>query len=360
MGEASKTVSVIVPAYNARETLPGCLGAISRQSASGGPRDRYEVIVVDDGSTDDTGDIAEQAGVKTIRQPHRGPAAARNQGSQIAQGEILVFTDADCTPAPDWLANLVKPLEEDPTIAAAKGAYLTQQKGLVARLVQLEYEEKYRRLALQPFIDFIDSYSAAYRRDAFLAEGGFDTAFPVPSAEDQELSFRLWRKGARMVFVPKAIVFHRHPDTWWKYARRKVRFGYWQILNRWKHPEKLGGDSHTPLTQRFQLLAMGLLVMTVALTTLAPGLGLALSAILFTTFLMSEIPLIRIAVQQDPAVVWAVPILPIVRAGALLIGILAGMLTLPLRGRLGMAALEDSPAPGVSPQAPKEEPTRHG
>jgi len=90
-------VSVIVPAYNAARTLGACLEALGQQTM---PREQYEIILVDDGSTDDTAQIAGRyAGVKVLKLArNRGAAAARNAGIAAAQGELLLFTDADCIP----------------------------------------------------------------------------------------------------------------------------------------------------------------------------------------------------------------------------------------------------------------------
>lgn len=265
---SSPFVSVIVPAYNAAATLPSCLAALAAQDY---PRDRYEVIVVDDGSTDDTAAIAAAAGVRVIRQANAGPAAARNAGAAVAQGELLLFTDADCAPVPGWIAALVAPLA-DPQVAGAKGAYLTRQRGVVPRFTQLEYEDRYDRMAGAETIDFVDTYSAAYRRDVFQANRGFDTIFPTASVEDQELSFRLAEKGYRLVFVPKAQVYHRHNPTLHAYIRRKFFIGYWKaLLMRW-HPTRLVKDSHTPQTLKVQMI-----LAAVALAALAAG-GLAATA----------------------------------------------------------------------------------
>jgi len=162
-------MSVIVPAYNAQDTLGSCLAALQAQSL---PRDRYEVIVVDDGSTDRTADIARQYGARLLHQPNAGPAAARNRGAQAARGEILLFTDADCSPARDWIERMTEPFR-DAEVVGAKGVYRTRQAEPVARFVQLEYEDRYVRTSRQEYIDFVDTYSAAYRRDIFLANGGF-------------------------------------------------------------------------------------------------------------------------------------------------------------------------------------------
>ena len=161
----------------------------------------YEVIVVDDGSNDETAKIAQEYAVKVIQQANRGPAAARNAGVRIAKGTLLVFTDADCVPSPSWLKDLTHPFQ-NPEIVGVKGVYRTHQNALVARFVQLEYEYKYARMRHQTVIDFIDTYCAAYRKEVFIHNGGFDESFLVPSVEDQEFSFRLARKGYRMVFEP--------------------------------------------------------------------------------------------------------------------------------------------------------------
>ena len=144
-----------------------------------------------------------------ICQTNAGPAAARNAGAFEARGVLLVFTDADCAPEPGWISALVAPFDvpdlRGAVIAGAKGAYLTEQTGIVPRFTQLEYEDRYDRMIGAESIDFIDTYSAAYRREIFLANHGFDTIFPTASVEDQEFSFRLAEKGYRLVFVPEAL-----------------------------------------------------------------------------------------------------------------------------------------------------------
>jgi len=164
-------VTVVVPAYNAASVLPLCLQALTSQNY---PRFAYEIVVVDDGSTDGTAVIAQRLGAdKILTRPHRGPAKARNTGVENASGEIVLFTDADCEPASDWLSCMVAPFA-DPQVMGAKGTYRTRQPSVIARLVQLEYDIRYERMARLLQIDFIDTYAAAYRRDLLLKYGGFD------------------------------------------------------------------------------------------------------------------------------------------------------------------------------------------
>src|SRR5262249_13312441 len=134
--------------------------------------------------------------------------------------------------------------------------------------------DKYRRMAAHEWIDFIDAYSAGYRRDVFLENGGFETA--MMGDEDQEFSFRLAQKGYKLKFVPAAAVYHRHLSSFRRYLKRKFTIAYWKTqLLRW-HPEKALGDSHTPLGQRLQILLVApILVSLVVGLVWQPALWLA-------------------------------------------------------------------------------------
>lgn len=324
-------VTVIVPAYNAARSLPACLQALRCQRGFESGRE-LELIVVDDGSTDETGRLAELAGAWVLRQPNAGPAAARNRGAQAAHGALLAFTDADCIPAPDWLERLTAPFA-DPQVAAAKGVYSCAETNLVARFVQCEYEDKYARLMRRETIDFIDTYSACYRREVFLQNGGFDPIFPRPSVEDQELSFRLSRKGYRMVFVPDAAVQHRHDLSLVEYARRKFGIGYWKAwLINWL-PEKAFGDAHTPPEQRWQMLLAALVPVLAVLAGFLPGAGTA-AAVAAGLFLISALRLAGFILRRDPPVLWVALPAILLRALALDAGALSGFFFRPRGVRL--------------------------
>jgi hypothetical protein len=162
-----------------------------------------------------------------------------------ARGAILLFTDDDCVPMPDWLDAMLAPFN-DPEVIGVKGVYRTHQQAIAARFVQVEYEDKYRLMSALPSIDFIDTYSAGFIRARFLEMGGYDTSFPVACAEDVELSYRMSARGWQMRFVPQAIVYHTHPDTLSKYLRKKYKFAFWRVLAVSKNTSKGVKDSHTP------------------------------------------------------------------------------------------------------------------
>jgi len=310
--------SVIVPVRNGSDSLAACLQALLAQTGGAG---QYEVIVVDDGSSDASGQIAAQHSVHVVRQKHAGAAAARNHGAMEAQGKILLFTDADCEPLPDWIEQMLAPFA-DPHVAGVKGTYRTRQRSLVARFAQAEYEEKYDRLTRSEWIDFVDTYAAAYRRSTFWEHGGFDPRFLLD--EDQELSFRLAEAGMKLAFAPGAVVLHRHQATVWGYVWRKVQLARWKVRVSMLHPTKAVRDSYTPWTQKAQVVLlvvamMGLVAATLgvvpwSIVAVAAALGLAVT-----------LPLLAKAQQQGWLVVVIAPAMTILRALGLAAGLVWGI-----------------------------------
>jgi len=322
-------ISVIVPAYNAESAIDRCLDALSLQTL---PPTMVEVIVVDDGSSDDTAArVRAHPSVRLIGQEHTGPAAARNLGVQHAAGEIVLFTDSDCAAAPDWIERMVAPFAlgqqggDDRPVVGVKGAYLTRQRELMARFVQMEYEEKYDHMARLESIDFVDTYAAGYRHDVFVTNGGFDTVFPDASVEDQEFSFRLAGLGHRMVFVPEARVYHMgHPKDLWTYARRKAKIGYWKVLVVRRYPRKLARDSHTPQSLKVQIALVGLVVFCLLGSLLwHPLKWVAVTSSI--AFVLSTMAFVRKQWSRDSAVAILSPLFLLVRALALGVGFAAGV-----------------------------------
>jgi glycosyltransferase involved in cell wall biosynthesis len=310
--------SVIVPARNAGSTLAACLAALQRQQGVAGP---WEVIVVDDGSCDDTAAIAGAFPVRLLRQPPRGAAAARNAGARAATGAVLAFTDADCRPAPGWLAGLLAPFADD-LVSGAQGLLASDQAGLMARMVQAEYADKQSHMLARGQVTFADTASAAYRATVFQAAGGFRE--DLAAVEDTELAFRLAAAGHTLVMAPDAVVYHRHPETLTAYARRKLRFGTWGAVAYRAFPERVVDDTRTPGSMRLQLVLAPVLL---GALLLAPfnhrarrGAVLAAGAFCLTT-----LPFARRAARTDPAVAAVAPAVFFVRAVALGAGLALGL-----------------------------------
>ena len=321
--------SVIIPARNAASTLPACLDALAKQ---GVPGPWAELLVVDDGSTDETARLARRPGIHVLAGDGRGPAAARNAGARLAGGDVLVFLDADTAPQPGWLHELLQPLD-DPGVAAVKGAYCTTQCGLLPRFVQLEFEHKYARLAVARQVDFVDTGTAAFRRDAFAMAGGFDEAFPADSAEDVELAFRLAGQGARFVFNSRARVLHQHPKRLDAYLLKKARYGVFRTRIYRRYPQKALGDSYTPPVMAAQIALaggswlLGMLVLA-GVRRVRPALLGSLLAFAGTT-----LGLVGRAAASDPPLAPLVPPLVFARSTAQGLGIAAGLLRLLVRRR---------------------------
>lgn len=316
--------SVIIPAYNAEDVLPRCLRALEHQTI---PQDQYEVIVIDDGSTDRTAELAREGGARVLKVNHVGPAAARNAGAELARSDVIVFTDADCEPAPDFLERILEPFDA-PVVSGARGVYRTQQKSLVARFVQLEYEERYQRIARveaeEGTVDALDTSYAAYRRDVFLDAGGFDIRFLHAAVEDHELSFRLAHDGHVFRFAPAAAVYHWHVDSILRYARRKFRIGYWKAFLAKQQPDYALHDAHTTQSLKIQIFLAALLPVAFLSWPFWPGAGWFVLAIVLT-FFISSLPLLKLIFQRDRAVLLiALPML-LVRAYASGLGFFWGL-----------------------------------
>jgi GT2 family glycosyltransferase len=314
-------ISVIVPARDARATLGKCLDALRRE---GVPGPQIELIVVDDASVDGMAATAPRWGARVIVGDGRGPAAARNLGARAARGEILVFLDADTAPRPGWLAALLAPFDDE-SVVAVKGRYYTRQRSLVARFAQMEFEEKYARLARATHVDFVDTGTAAFRRSALLAAGGFDER--LTCAEDVDLAYRLASRGARFAFAPRAGVEHRHAARLDQYLLKKARFGFFRLQVYLRYPAKALGDSYTPPLMGIQIGLAGLAGMLgLLMIARVPHAGRAL-AIVLSLFACTTAPLAwRAGAHDGLTLAAAAPGLSLARSFAQGLGVLLALL----------------------------------
>jgi GT2 family glycosyltransferase len=314
-------LSVIIPIYNVEDTIKDSLNSLSEQS-----RDRkdYEIILVDDGSKDRSVEIASKFDCKIIRQNKEGPASARNRGAKAAKGGILLFIDADCIADSHWIEEMVRPFLEDKDIAGVQGVYKTRQEGLIERFIQAEIEERYQLMKRRPFIDFIGTYSAAYRKDIFLKNGMFDESFIRASGEDTDFSFRLSKNGYKMVMNQKAFVYHRHPKTILEYARQKYWRAYYRNRVYRKNPAKAIKDSYTPQELKLQIL-LSFLMAIAALSLPVYGIrGFYILFALFLLFLISTIKFIKVAKNIDRNIIPISILMLFLRSTIFIFGILAG------------------------------------
>ncbi len=198
-------ISVIVPVYNGEKFLPSCLGALVAQTYSA-----YELIVVDDCSTDDSPNISRELGARVLRMPRQsGPGGARNLGAQEAVGEILLFIDADVVVKSDTVERVAQDFVDHPQIAALFGSYDDEpaEKNFIS-----QYKNLFHRFVHQNSSSEAVTFWAgcgAIRRDVFLAVAGFNAErYPRPAIEDIELGYRLCAKGHRIRLDKQLHVKH--------------------------------------------------------------------------------------------------------------------------------------------------------
>jgi cellulose synthase/poly-beta-1,6-N-acetylglucosamine synthase-like glycosyltransferase len=329
MNQRRPLISVVIPAHNASKVLEPCLDALAQQTM---PREQYEVIVVNDGPVDAAVEITtDRYGVSLLSQPQRGAGAARNLGASHAQGEILLFTDADCVPESSWVEAMIAPFA-DQEVMGVCGVVRTRQTGLIPRFIQREYDYRYRSIAKHPQIDFINTGTAGYRKHVFLESGGFRE--DLLGAEDVELSFRLASQGHKMVFAPEAIVYHRHPESILEYARRKNHYSYWRMIVYRRHPHKAVADSRTPQTQKIQVGLLFLLVAAAAGSILWKGLGW-LAGGLTLLFSLISLPFWWWVLRHDLEVGLLSPIFILVATVSVGAGVMAGLACEWIRGFKG-------------------------
>jgi cellulose synthase/poly-beta-1,6-N-acetylglucosamine synthase-like glycosyltransferase len=315
-------ISIIIPAYNAEKTIAQCIHSLLHQTE---PQENYEIIVVNDGSTDRTEELLKSLGIKYCSQINQGPAAARNKGVALAQGDIILFTDSDCVAERNWIREMTAPFK-NPKIAGVKGRYQSTQKGIIPRFVQLEFEERYRLLEKYNYIDFVDTYSAGFRKEVFLAVGGFDPSFPQANNEDVDLSYRLAQKGYTMVYNPKAIIYHQHPKTLSNYLRIKFWRGYWRLMVYQRYPKKALKDTYTPFSLKAQIALFYLLILSIPIPIFITG-TYPLPPLIFASFLITTLPFSYAALIKDPLVAILSPFLIFLRAAAIGLGSLKAILS---------------------------------
>jgi GT2 family glycosyltransferase len=229
---AKPKVSVVVCTYNGSRTLDQCLQSLDRLDYPD-----YEVVVVDDGSTDSVPEIvARFPDVTTVRQPNRGLSAARNAGVQAATGEILAYTDDDCFVDPDWLTHLVYQLERTGA-AGVGGPNLTPEDGRLAACVAASPGQPTHVLVSDQVAEHIPGCNMAFRKDALLAVNGCDPLYRK-AGDDVDLCWRLQDAGYWMTFAPGAFVWHHRRQGPRSYLKQQRGYGEAEAQLYFKHPDR--------------------------------------------------------------------------------------------------------------------------
>lgn len=229
-------VSVVVCAYNAGETLDDCLASLSAVTYP-----RFEVVLVDDGSTDTTATIAARfPAVKVVRVPNGGLAAARNVGLAHATGDIVAYTDADVRVDPDWLTYLVQPLLASAVAGSGGPNVVPADDPWVAHAVARAPGGPTHVMLDDRIAEHVPGCNMAFRRTALEAIGGFNPVY-LRAGDDVDICWRLQAHGHTIGFAPAALVWHHHRTSVAAYWRQQAGYGEGETWLEAHHPEKFVG-----------------------------------------------------------------------------------------------------------------------
>ncbi len=216
-------VSVIIPVYNAQDTIGSCLEAVVNCGYK-----NLEIICVDDGSADDSVArieryCAQYGFIRLIREKHGGPAHARNAGVERSKGAFLFFVDSDIFIAPRAIQKLADCFRSDPALACAGGMVLPFSR--VSRAEKFD-DLRYRRIfgRKSKYVDYLPISNLLVSREMFLRIGGFDERFPF-ACEDCDFGRRLRQDGRKLLHCAQATALHVHSRNWRELLRRAFSYG---------------------------------------------------------------------------------------------------------------------------------------
>ena len=211
-------VSVVIPTYNRCASLERLLAALSLCTA---PDGGMEVVVVDDGSTDETAAVVGAAEARYLFQRNAGPGAARELGWRMSSGDIIVFLDDDVIPEPEAIRRMVLAMADADGVGAV--IHPLNSKPMVAHYMHMD--DLVNHHVVQGEVRWLITAAAAFRRSALERVGGFDRAFPRAAGEDVDLTLRLIEAGCALRLESTAIVYHDHHLHFRQLIRTCYRYG---------------------------------------------------------------------------------------------------------------------------------------
>jgi len=257
-------ISIIIPAKNSQQTLKRCLDSISNLNY----RD-YEVIVINDGSTDETGRILSGChGIKIVTTAGIGPSRARNMAVAFARGAFIAFTDADCIVDKGWLDKLIEGFDYEPEAAGCGGRQELPedasdfQKKVFLLMRKIGFVTDYMRRGENKIVGVSHNASCCvmYKKDVFLKAGGFlEDLWP---GEDVELDYKLKNSGYKLVFNPQAVVFHYRVGNPENFLKMMARYGWAQGVLVRRHKKIFRTIQFVPFVSALLLLMAALLLLS--------------------------------------------------------------------------------------------------
>jgi GT2 family glycosyltransferase len=229
-------ISVVICAYNAASTLEDCLSSLERLTYP-----NYEVLIINDGSRDDTGAIARRhPSMRLVEVPNGGLSRARNIGLAHATGDIVAYTDADVRVEPHWLTYLAQPFLTSDVVACGGPNVAPPDDPWLARAVALSPGGPTHVLADDRIAEHVPGCNFAVRREALAAISGFNPIY-LRAGDDVDVCWRLQARGGRIGFAPAALVWHHHRPSLKAYWRQQVGYGEGEAWLAPHHPDKFVG-----------------------------------------------------------------------------------------------------------------------
>jgi len=309
--------SIVIPAYNSQSTITLLIEICLNQSV------KSEIIIVDDGSTDGTGEIVKKYPVKYIYQENLGPAKARNTGWKNAKGEIILFTDSDCIPEKDWIEKHIRHYA-NPKVAGVGGSYdIANSNSLLARCIHEEIIQ--RHLWISEDTDYLGSFNLSYRRKVLEKLNGFNEFFKQASGEDNELSYRAKKAGYKLIFDKDIKVAHYHQTNLFKYLQEQYHHGFWRAKLYKIYPDMVKGDNYAGILDFIQPpLAAAILGTIIISLFYSPLFYVSFLWIIFLLVLQFPLTLVVIKRKKQFVYLYLIPIL-FLRAFARGFGMLKGI-----------------------------------
>jgi glycosyltransferase involved in cell wall biosynthesis len=236
-------VSVVVPVFNGEATIETCLRSLLAQDY-----ESFEVIVVDNESTDGTAAVLEGFADRAtvLREARRGAAAARNRGIREARGDVVAFTDGDCVADPGWLRAVVAPLENEEVGIAGGRVLAARPCNRVEKFGEVIHDQEMAICVYKP--PYVVSSNWASRRSVLQDAGLFDDEFL--RSQDVELAYRIVQLGYRLVYAPEAVVYHRNQRTLAGLFREGFTHGFHSFRVVAKHGRFLDEYGYRPFKLR--------------------------------------------------------------------------------------------------------------
>jgi cellulose synthase/poly-beta-1,6-N-acetylglucosamine synthase-like glycosyltransferase len=253
-----------LPTYNEEKRIGRCLESIRNLRY---PKEKLEVLVIDDGSEDKTVDIIRNNGLIPIQQNHLGCSSARNKGAECSRGDVLAFIDADDTCRADWLSESIAYLK-DPRVAAIGSSHNLLNKDRTDFII-ISYMDKAFRHNISPLkTNHVGACGTLIKKEIFDKLGGFNPR--LFAAEDTELSSRIIRAGYDIILLKKPLISVSYPESVIRYMLNQVRNSKYHAYFLLKNPRSIPGNKYSGLIDYFQCLFPGLIILSIILFGIHP------------------------------------------------------------------------------------------